>query len=316
MALLPWQDVAAATDAFRRDGVVLLRDALPPAQVEALRRACSKVFDEVASFDVGRRGSRGASRYGLGALTALEEWAALIDNPRVTPIIDAIWGHDQCQLLRCGMNGSFPGCADQDLHIDIGPATFGSAETAPLPIQQMPLFSLTVHYPAVDLCKANGTIRFVPGSQRWTALPPCVGEERARLASPLRCPAGTAILNDVRTWHGGCCNTATPLDHPLLGVGAHHARPMPNAQYSAPWFMRPEDNHRHLPRRLFDTLSPRGKHLARSVVLPSGAPEVHPLAHGLAQIGFGDDDRAVAKEGGGEREVEARRIISTLANRI
>jgi hypothetical protein len=337
-AIVPHTSVGAAVAAFRRHGFVLLGEALPPSSVAQLQGACAAVFDEVAAFDTERRGSRGAARYGLGALTARDEWAQLlIDNPRVTPVLDAIWGHEQCQLLRCGMNGSFPGCADQPLHIDIRADTFGDGtagedDAAPvLPIQRMPLFSLTVHYPVVDLCDVNGTIRFVPGSQRWATRPPSLDAEgrggapgAAALATLVRCPRGTAIVNDIRCWHGGCRNTATAERYPSLGVGANHARPMPNAQFNAPWFMRPGDNHRHLPRRLFDTLSARGRHLSRSVVLPAGAPEVHPLAHGLSQIGFLEETeeeeekqwagRSTAEVG--SQAEEARRIVSTLANRI
>ena len=91
-------------------------------------------------------------------------WAStLIDNPRVLPVVDAIWGHSRCELLRCGMNvssqairplrvglqesfglfglryclclqGSFPGSLDQGLHIDLGAHAFDDTFTE-LPIQ-------------------------------------------------------------------------------------------------------------------------------------------------------------------------------------
>ena len=87
-----------------------------------------------------------------------------------------------------------------------------------------------------------------------------------------------------RCWHGGCQNDASATTNPTLGVGPTHARPMPNAQFNAPWFIRPNDNHRHLSHARFETLSPRGKHMARCVVLPPHATPVSAFAHGFAQI--------------------------------
>ena len=41
----------------------------------------------------------------------------------------------------------------------------------------MPLFSLTVHYPVVDMCSTNGTIRIVPTSNRWSEPIPNLEDE-------------------------------------------------------------------------------------------------------------------------------------------
>lgn len=100
----------------------------------------------------------------------------------------------------------------------------------------------------------------------------------------VHCPAGTAILKDIRIWHGGCKNSASAELHPELGAGRFHARPMPNAQYSAPWFNRPGDNMRHLDRDAFDRLSSRGQQLAHRVTLPVGVRAPGHLLDGYRQI--------------------------------
>ena len=198
--IVTYTDKERAAALFREQGFVLVGEALPADQLSRLRDATGRIFSEVASYDTESLGSRGSNRYGLGAMTDLPEWSQLIDNPRIAPILDAIWGHVDYQLLRCGMNGSFPGAADQGLHMDIAASTF-DAPGSTLRIQEMPLFSVTVHYPCVDMESVNGTIRIVPKSNRWVDQPiPNLEEEPVdmRASSELHCLAGTAIINDIR----------------------------------------------------------------------------------------------------------------------
>ena len=68
-------------------------------------------------------------------------------------------------------------------------------------------------------------------------------------------PAGTALIRDVRCWHGGTANNSDEI------------RPMTSVGYFAPWF-RTADLHPSLPRVLYETLSARGKELARLIVQP------------------------------------------------
>lgn len=289
--IVHWSEPQRAADKFRAFGFCLLGEALGNPELQQLRPAAGDVFDEVVAFDTQRSGSRGAARYGLGSMTSHPHWAAhLIDNPRVMPVVDEIWGHSRCELLRCGMNGSLPGSADQGLHIDIGAKTFDDSFSE-MAIQELPLFSLTAHYPVVDMCSTNGTIRLVPTSNRWTQPIPSLDEEPQWMREcEVHCPAGTAILNDIRVWHGGCRNFANSESNPELGVGKCHARPMPNAQFSAPWFNRPGDNMRHLDHDTFQQLSTRGQQLASKVTLPPNIQAPGYLLDGYRQI-HPDDKR-------------------------
>ena len=36
-------------------------------------------------------------------------------------------------------------------------------------------------------------------------------------AAKVACPAGSAILKDIRVWHGGCANGCSPVADPALG---------------------------------------------------------------------------------------------------
>ena len=73
--------------------------------------------------------------------------------------------------------------------------------------------------------------------------------------SILCAPAGTAVIRDVRCWHGGTANDSDEI------------RPMTSVGYLAPWFRLP-DLSPSLPRELYETLSPRGRELARFIVQP------------------------------------------------
>ena len=66
-------------------------------------------------------------------------------------------------------------------------------------------------------------------------------------------PAGTALIRDLRCWHGGTANNSDEI-RPMIGVG-----------YYAPWF-RVRDAQPSLPRVLYDALSTRGKKLAEPIV--------------------------------------------------
>ena len=123
--------------------------------------------------------------------------------------------HSPCLLDRdrspeARAQGSFPGSSDQRLHIDIGAGAF-DCPGSELPIQAMPLFSLTVHYPAVEMCSSNGTIRIVPGSNRWADSIPTLAEEPA--------------------WMRAGCEVLPP---PLPSVGASTAMTRERQQNDSP----------------------------------------------------------------------------------
>ena len=68
--VVPWDEPERAAEKFRAFGFCLLGEALPADQLQHLRGAAGKVFDEVAEYDSEQKGSRGAARYGLGSMTS------------------------------------------------------------------------------------------------------------------------------------------------------------------------------------------------------------------------------------------------------
>jgi ectoine hydroxylase-related dioxygenase (phytanoyl-CoA dioxygenase family) len=119
--------------------------------------------------------------------------------------------------------------------------------------RDVPAPFIVVNFLMVDFTKENGAIRFIPGTQRSHHPIPSLEEEPEWMQNSIVCaPAGTGIIRDVRCWHGGTANQSTEI------------RPMTSVGYFAPWFMVRASV--ILPRALYDTLSPRGQELARTIV--------------------------------------------------
>ena len=153
-----------------------------------------------------------------------------------------------------GAGGDYatPGAKIQALHSDM--ADFLKDPLGQVSYRDLPTPFIVINYLMVAFKEINGAIRFIPGTQRSRHPIPTLEEEPERMKRSIVCaPAGTAIIRDVRCWHGGTANRSDEI------------RPMTSAGYFAPWFRRPQYGD-HLPKSLYDTLSPRAKALCRAMV--------------------------------------------------
>ena len=117
-------DVERAASLFRRDGCVVLLDALDPARLVALRRGVERGA-AVVPYAVPA-GNRGAQRWSLGVasltrqLSHVKAWADCVHVPRIAPVLEEIMGPN---YVCTGMGGELtaPGAVDyQELHSDLG----------------------------------------------------------------------------------------------------------------------------------------------------------------------------------------------------
>jgi ectoine hydroxylase-related dioxygenase (phytanoyl-CoA dioxygenase family) len=178
----------------------------------------------------------------------------LVDLPTVLPIVEAIWGSGDFTCMGAGGDYSLPGAEQQVLHADnLGRRLHDPAGQTTL--QDFPAPFIVVNFPMVDFTVENGATRFVPGTQRSRSTPPPLETEPEWMQQGHVCaPAGSAIIRDVRCWHGGTANRS------------NHVRPMTSVGYYAPWFrarVAPL-----MPRALFETLSPPAQSLCRLLVAP------------------------------------------------
>lgn len=237
-------DIDRAVRLFQRDGFVVVDNVLDPEQLALLREGAHAVAHEIIALDGDRRGNRGSHRYSFGgssltrSMLHLPAWQMLVDLPRLTPLMCAIFGSDAYMLRSASGDFCLPGAtAYQPLHADMG--DFVDATRTPfssfrdprghLTTRDLPPPYVTVNFHVADSTRLNGPTRQIPGSQNARAPIPTLSEEPEwmRLSTVCPAPAGTAMIRDVRAWHGGTPNLSDEI------------RAIPNVEFYAPWFREP-----------------------------------------------------------------------------
>lgn len=254
---------------FHRDGFVAVRDVLPDDQLERLRRGATEVIETLVEADPEGAVGGGAGglphRYSFGGTSASRhmfhrsEWCELIDMPTTTPILEAIFGSPNYIVYGAGGDLALPGAIEyQGLHSD----NVWSELHDPLggvSMRDLPVPSVHINFPLVDLTPENGPIRQIPGTHRSRAPIPGLAEEPEWMRFSTICPlpAGSAIIRDARCWHGGTPNLSRDV------------RAMPNVEYFAPWF-RSEAIVRSMSFERWQNLSPQAQRISRYVVCDKG----------------------------------------------
>lgn len=248
--LLPAEDVEQAAQVFHRDGFVAVRDGLTSDQLAQAREAAFRVIREQTEATPLEAANRGHARYSFGDQIHHPEWAMLVDLPTVLPIIERIWGSGDFTCIGAGGDYSVPGAQIQPLHSDMG--EFFHDPTGRATFHDVPAPFIVVNFPVVDFTEENGAIRFVPCTHRSREPIPTLAQEPEWMRRSQVCaPAGTALIRDVRCWHGGTENRSQQI------------RPMVSVGYHAPWFRARQEP--VMPRRLYQTLSPRAQALCRTL---------------------------------------------------
>ena len=240
-----------AAEVFHRDGFVCVKDALTPQQLTFAQAGARRVIaEQLAEFGVEKM-NRGYARHSFGDQIHHPEWAMLTDLPTILPILEAIWKSDNFTCTGAGGDYSLPGAKIQRLHSDIGEIIHDPQGI--VTIHDLPTPFIVVNFPMVDFTPQNGAIRFIPGTQRSRAPIPSLELEPVWMQKNLLCAsAGTAVIRDVRCWHGGTANNSeTP-------------RPMTSVGYYAPWYRAREAE--VLPKSLYETLSARAQKLCHLLV--------------------------------------------------
>jgi hypothetical protein len=280
-------EVERAVDLFYRDGFVVVTDALYGERLADLREATDRVVAEIVDVDPDHSIGGGAGglphRYSFGSTSATRHrlhepaWANVIDLETTTPILTAIFGSENYVVGGGGGDVALPGAIEyQGLHSDnIWTEPFDPI--GGLTTREMPVPVVTINFSMVDLTTENGPIRQIPGTQRSNDPIPTLADETLAMKRSTLCPvpAGSALIRDNRTWHGGTPNLSREV------------RSLPNIEYFAPWF-RSEIIERTMPYEVWRELSPHSRRISRLVVAgPTerviGAGFTHPRARVRAQ---------------------------------
>lgn len=272
LEVLAPHEIERAVRLFYRDGFVVVADVLQPAELATMQDACHRVIDDIVSNDPERMGNRGTHRYSFGDANASgqqlhhPEWQMLIDLPRLTPLVTAIFGSPKYFLRGAGGDFCLPGATTyQPLHADIGDRRnedgieFGSFHDPRgiLTIRDLPCPYVSCNFLMVDFTAVNGPTRQIPGTQHSRERPPGLDDEPEwmKLSTVCPAPAGAVLLRDVRAWHGGTPNLSDDV------------RAIPSVQFYAPWFRDPV--RRALPREAWLQLSDHAKRVSRFAVVDS-----------------------------------------------
>lgn len=245
-------DVERASSLFQRDGLVALSGTLSCEQLTRMQAGAARVVREQGAVIPMEEANRGYARYSFGEQIHEPEWQMLVDLPTTLPILEAIFGSDQFTASGGGGDYSHPGAEIQFLHSDM-------SDMLKDPLGQVTVFDLptpfvVINFLMTDFNEVTGATRFVPGTHRTRVRPPALEDEPAHWKNSIICaPAGTAIVRDVRTWHGGTANRSDG------------ARIMVSAGYYAPWFKR-GPSEKKLPRAAWEGMSERARFLCGDLV--------------------------------------------------
>lgn len=254
--------VADAVRIFYRDGFVMVRDVLDADQVKFLRQGCEREAEEVVAAHPDGKGPRGTYRYSWGGASLTnsvlhrEEWVMLVDLPTLTPILTAIFGSSDYHLRRAAGDFCLPGAIEyQRLHADIDDRPGGFFDPRGITtIRDLPCPVICCNFLPQDFTKINGPTRQIPGTQHSREKIPELAEEPLWMKYSTVCPApaGSVLIRDLRTWHGGTPNLTDEM------------RAIPNCIFLAPWFH--ERQLPSMPREMFDLLSEHGRRVCEPVV--------------------------------------------------
>jgi ectoine hydroxylase-related dioxygenase (phytanoyl-CoA dioxygenase family) len=211
-----------------RDGYLPLPGILPPAQVEALRTRLAELLAEEGT----EAGKEVHQEPGTDRLSDLvnkgEVFEVCFTHPRVLAAIAHVLQGD-LKLSSLNARAALPGQGLQGLHADWkGPVPPGEYQVC------NSIWLLD------DFTAENGATRVVPGSNRSGKMP---RDEMEDVSAPhpneqvLIAPAGTVVVFNSHTWHGGTLNRT---DRPRRALHSYFTRRGQTQQLDQKKYIRPE----------------------------------------------------------------------------
>ncbi len=239
---------------FRRDGFAIVRDALVPSELQAIRERTDDLMADQRTIDAGYVEKDHILRH------TNELDSCFVDLLGCEPIYSlmlALFGEG---MQQCGMNvlRSGRGTAIDTWHVD-DELFFPLPDDVPRhdPRIQMPVFWLTVQVPLSDIeLPEHGPTQYVPGShysgRRPDADPAGEPEFEGRGPDSVFCRVGDFYLHDPQCWHRGAPNRSDRVRYLL------------QSQYGAAWGF-PRYN-AYISHRMPDDLMARADRRARGLI--------------------------------------------------
>lgn len=235
LGVTPQTLTTAEREALDRDGFLPLHNILSAQQIEMMRERLDQLLEqegEHAGLEVHQE--VGAQR--LSDLINKDPiFDICITHPRVLAAIEQVIGHD-FKVSSLNFRAALPGYGLQEIHADF--------RRAVLPGDYYACNSIWL---LDDFTAQNGATRVVPGSNRSGKLP------REDMPDPkalhpdeiqLIAPAGTVVVFNAHTWHGGTLNTTSERRRAMHSYFCRREEPQ---QLDQRKYIRPETYNRLSP---------------------------------------------------------------------
>ncbi|MCQ6562644.1 phytanoyl-CoA dioxygenase family protein [Paenibacillus mendelii] len=204
------ETLAIAVEQVKTNGYILFDKVLSEEKIKNIRKSFDPLFDEF----IERKGYNTGTNRAQMFLPVMQPFIDedVICNPIATAVLDKILGADN----RCTYFASdtpMPGADYQNVHSDTMPLF--PELSIPLPI-----FSLVVNIPLVDVTEENGPLEVWPGGTHLNpdmanhdtldgSVNPHLHIVRAAehmLSEKVLMSAGSIVIRDIRMWHRGTPN--------------------------------------------------------------------------------------------------------------
>ena len=229
----------AEREKLYRDGFLPLPVILSEQQIAQI----TKRIDELIALEGDDAGKEVHQEAGTIRLSDLVNKDSLFEvcftHPRVLAAISHVLGGD-LKLSSLNFRAALPGSGLQGLHADWGGA-----------VAPDDYYVCNSIWLLDDFTESNGATRIVPGSQRSGKTP------RDVMADPsqphpdeilLTAPAGTVVIFNSHTWHGGTLNRT---DYPRRAMHSYFTRRDQTQQLDQKAYIRPETYGRLSPAARF-----------------------------------------------------------------
>jgi len=215
-----------------QQGYLPLPGILSDAQVEAMRAR----FDALVEEEGERAGTEVHQEGGTHRLSDLankgEVFEVCFTHPKVLACIRHVLG-DSIRLSSLNGRAALPGSGMQGLHADWGES-----------VEPGDYYVCNSIWLLTDFTEQNGATRLVPGSNR-SGQHPKEALQDAKATHPdeivLTARAGTVVIFNSHTWHGGTLNRT---DTPRYGLHSYFTRRNQKQQMDQKKYIRPETRQR------------------------------------------------------------------------
>jgi ectoine hydroxylase-related dioxygenase (phytanoyl-CoA dioxygenase family) len=221
---------SSSLEQIRSEGYTVIRDALSPGQVEAIRQELAPIM---ASAPFGRNDFEGYRSQRVYALLAkAPTTAGLVTHPALAALLDHLLHPAYLLSAHLAIN-VHPGETAQKLHCDDGHCAM------PRPRQHL---GVSAVWAIDDFTADNGATEILPGSHTWGSETPDPDDSRIRT---IEMSAGSAVVFLGSTYHRGGANTSDTI---RLGI---------TPQFCEPWIRPIETMTLAVPPNLASRYSPR-----------------------------------------------------------